>query len=261
MHERKDRHLSIKKRHLDRQEKRRRQQLKRRVVSISLLSLIVICIVVFLTPIFNIRAVNVTGNSKVSTEKLSSALEGFMGDNLLFTSSKDAKKALSSFAYVESASVKKKFFPPSVTVTVTEAKPAVYIMHQRSFVIADKSGKILEVTDRKPELCEVTGLRLTSANEGETLSLYDNAKLKTVLGILGSFERSGILAGVTQINLESFDNITFNYESRIDAICGPYVDFDRKLGLFREAVNSASFTENTRGTLDMTKTGKAVYTP
>ncbi len=256
-----DRQHSIQKRHLDRQRQRRKQQLRRRIISVSLLSAIVICIVVFLTPLFNIRAINTEGNSKVSTEELSQALSSFLGDNILTTSAKDAKKALASFSYIEAVKVKKSFFPPSVTVIVTEGKPAVYMMHQKSFVVIDKDGKILEVASQKPECTEVTGLRLTSANEGETLSLYDNAKLKTVLGILNSFERSGLLSGVTKINLENLDSISFNYQSRLDAFCGPYVDFDRKLGLFREAVNSASFTENTRGTLDMTKTGKAVYTP
>ena len=252
---------SIRKRHSKRQQKRRRQQLMRRYISLGTLSVLLLCIIIFLTPLFDIRAVNITGNVKIESAELESALGGFMGENLLLTTSGDVEKALSSFAYADEVSLKRGLFPPSVTVELVECEPAVYLMHNKSFVIIDKTAKILEVSEIKPEISELAGLKLTSANEGETLSLDDNGKLKTVISLLESFEKSGLMSGVTKINLEDIDNITFNYENRIDGICGPYVDFTRKLGLFREAITSNKLTENSRGTIDLTKTGKAVYTP
>lgn len=252
---------SIRKRHSKRQQKRRRQQLIRRTIFLGSLSVILLSVIIFLTPIFNIRSVNVEGNVIIETAKLSEALESFKGENLLLTSSKDARKALSSFAYIDKVSVKKGIFPPSVTVVIDECKPACYLMHSKSFVVIDKTGKILDVSETKPEITELAGLKLTSANAGEGLSLDDNSNLKTVISMLGDFEKSGLLSGVTKINMEDIDSITFNYENRIDGLCGAYSDFSRKLGLFREAITSNKLTENSRGTIDLTKTGKAVYTP
>ena len=69
------------------------------------------------------------------------------------------------------------------------------------------------------------------------------------------------MSGITKIDFTDLENITFNYENRIDGICGPYVDFSRKLSLFREAITSNKLTEHSRGTINLSRTGRAVYTP
>ena len=70
-----------------------------------------------------------------------------------------------------------------------------------------------------------------------------------------------ILKGVKSISVADISNISFNYEDRIDAICGSSVDLSKKLGFFKSAVNSNRLTENSRGTIDLTTIGKAIYTP
>ncbi|MBS7297829.1 MAG: FtsQ-type POTRA domain-containing protein [Eubacteriales bacterium] len=252
---------SIRKRHTKRQQKRRRQQLIRRYSSLSTLSIIVLCVIIFCTPLLDIRRVDITGNVKIETAELEPIAESFKGKNLILTGKGSVRKALSSFAYVESAATKRGFFPPSLTIIITEREPIVQMVHNSSYATIDIEGKILEVGERRTEYAELYGLKLTSSTEGEIISLDDNSKLKTVLGVLESFKKSGLMTGVTKINMENLDSISFNYENRIDGICGPYVDFTRKLGLFREAVTSNKLTENSRGTIDLTKTGKAVYTP
>ena len=57
--------------------------------------------------------------------------------------------------------------------------------------------------DKKSELPELSGLRLTSANVGEIISLDDNSKLKTVISVLENFRKSGLIAGVTVISFEA----------------------------------------------------------
>ena len=252
---------SIRKRHSKRQQKRRRQQLIRRCISLGTLSAILLCVIIFATPLLDIRRVSISGNVKIETAELDPIAESFKGSNLILTGKGSVEKALLPFAYANSVSVKRGLFPPSLTIVITEREPAVQLMHNQSFATIDIDGRILEVGERNTEYAELVGLKLTSSNAGEIISLDDNGKLKTVLGVLESFKKSGLIAGVTKISLEDMDNITFNYENRIDGICGPYVDFTRKLGLFREAITSNKLTENSRGTIDLTKTGKAVYTP
>lgn len=253
--------VDIRRRHTKRQQKRRRQQLIRRTVTISTLSVILLSIILFATPLLDIRGVNISGNIKITSEELQPIAEGLNGRNLLLTGKKRVKKMFLSFPYADDISVNKNLFPPSLIIEIEEREPAICLMHNQEFVIADATGRILEVTSTKPEMPEIIGLKLTSSNQGETLSLDDNSKLKTVINILESFKKSGLLTGITKISLEDMDNITFNYENRIDGICGPYVDFNRKLGLFREAITSNQLTEKSRGTIDLTKTGHAVYRP
>lgn len=251
----------LQKRHSRRQQQRRRAKLIRRGISLGLLAVIFLCIIIFFTPLFNIQSVQISGNSVIETAELEQRLSGTVGSNLFLTRRSSIENIVMSFAYADKVSVKRRLFPPSVSIEITECIPVAYLLYNNSFVTVDINGKILEVSDKKAELPELSGLRLTSANIGEIISLDDNSKLKTVISVLESFRKSGLISGVTVISFEDIDNITFNYENRIDGICGPYVDFSRKLSLFREAITSNKLTENSRGTIDLTKTGKAVYTP
>ena len=84
---------------------------------------------------------------------------------------------------------------------------------------------------------------------------------KIVIGCIGNLEKADIIKDVTFISFEDMTNITFNYQSRLDVICGTHIDFQRKLSLFKEAVNSNKLTQNSRGTINLATTGKAIYTP
>ena len=252
---------SIQKRHSRRQQKRRRAQLIRRTVSLGLLGIILLCIIVFFTPLLNIRSVTISGNSKIETDQIEQKLGVLTGENLLLTRTGKIEEDILTLAYVDKVSAKRGLFPPSITIEITEREPLAYIVHNNSFVTIDICGRILEVSDRKAELPELAGLNLTAATDGTVISLDDNGKLKTVLSVLEQFRKSGLMSGVTVINFEDIDNITFNYQNRLDGICGPYVDFSRKLSLFREAITSYRLTENSRGTIDLTKKGHAVYRP
>lgn len=254
-------HESIQKRHTKRQQKRIRQQKIRRMVFYALLASVALCIIIFFTPIFSIRSITVSGNFKVESTELYQALDIYQKQNLILTGSGNVKKRLLEFAYIDSVSVKKKLFPPSLDVEIVEREPICAITHNQAYVHIDSSGRILELSDKRNDLCEIFGLRLTSANPGETITLDDNSGLKTVLNAISAFKKSGLMSGITKIDFTDLENITFNYENRIDGICGPYVDFSRKLSLFREAITSNKLTEHSRGTINLSRTGRAVYTP
>ena len=250
------------KRHSLRQRKKRRAQMIRRCVSLSLLSAILLAVVVFFTPLFNIRSISVSGNFMIETAAIEQSLSGITGSNLFLTRKKSIEKLIKGFAYADTVNIKRKLIPPSMEVEIVECTPAAVIAHNSSFVVIDMTGKILEVSDSKPGYPELAGLKLTSANAGETMSLDDNSKLKTVVSVLAAFRKSGLMEGVTSINFENMNNITFNYENRLDVICGSFSNFSSKLSLFREAITSNRLTENSRGTIDFTKVaGKAVYKP
>ncbi|MBR4173052.1 MAG: hypothetical protein IKR46_01615, partial [Clostridia bacterium] len=99
------------------------------------------------------------------------------------------------------------------------------------------------------------------AKVGETVAFKDSEVQKTVMSCIENMDKAGILEGVTAMSFADMTNITFNYQNRLDVICGTHIDFQRKLALFKEAVNSYKLTENSRGTINLSTTGKAIYTP
>ena len=253
---------SIQARHDLRRQKRIREQRIRRYTFFAVLGIIAILIVMFFTPLFNIKTVNIEGNNKLTQEQIFTEIGDFNGRNLFSARTGGIKRKLSKFAYTEKVVVKKKPFPPTLTVEITERVPMVQVVYAESYIVIDKDGRILEKTAEKLEgVAVLEGVKVTSANEGEIISLKEEETQKIVIGCIGNLEKADIIKDITYMSFEDMTNITFNYQSRLDVICGTHIDFSRKLSLFKEAVNSNKLTQNSRGTINLSTTGKAIYTP
>ena len=253
---------NIQARHDLRRKKRIREQKIRRYTFFAVLGIIAILIVMFLTPLFHIKTVNIEGNSRVTVEEINGKLGDLTGKNLFSTRKHSIKKKLADFAYVENVAVKKKPFPPTLTVEIIEKQPAVQISYGESFVVIDSEGIVLEKTVEKLEQIPIcNGLKVSTANEGEFISLKSKETQEIVIECIGNMEKADIIKDITQMSFEDMTNISFNYQSRLDVICGTHIDFARKLELFKQAVNSNKLIQNSRGTINLATTGKAIYTP
>lgn len=251
---------SLQARHDERRQKRIREQRVRRYTFFGVLILIALFIIMFCTPFFNIKNVNIVGNNKITVEEISKEVGKLKGKNLFATTKRGIRKRLEKIAYIEDVNVKKKPFPPTLTIEINERKAAFQVDYAEAFLLVDSEGRVLEKAAEKVAgvpVCE--GLKVVSANE--TISLKDEETQKNVFQCIGYMEKADIIKDITQISFEDMTNITFNYQSRLDVICGTHIDFQRKLGLFKEAVNSNKLTENSRGTINLSTTGKAIYTP
>ena len=262
MKERKAGANSIKSRHNERRKKRIREQKIRRCIFFSVLGLIAVLLIMFLTPLFNIRTVNIEGNVKLGSEQITTQIGDYTGDNLFAASKRKIKKSLRKLAYVERVDVKKKPIPPTLTIKITEYKPTVQILYGDVYVVIEENGKVLEHSAEMLEgIAVCDGVSIVSVNVGEQISAKDEDVLKTVLSCIKSMKKADILKDITTMSFIDMTNITFNYQSRLDVICGTPIEFDRKLALFKEAVNSNKLTQNSRGTINLSTTGKAIWTP
>ena len=253
---------SFKARHNKRRQKRIREQKIRRYTFFTVLALIAVLSVMFFTPIFNIKTINVTGNSKLSTEQITAQIDYVSGKNLFRTGKRGIRKKLSELAYVENVIIKKRPFPPSLTVQIEECKPICQLAYADAFIVIDRNGKILEKSPEKQEGIPVLeGTSIVSANEGEQIAFKDADTQKIIISCIGYMEKADIIKDITTMSFEDMTNITFNYQNRLDIICGTHIDFQRKLALLKEAVNSNKLNENSRGTINLSTTGKAIYTP
>ncbi len=253
---------TIQARHDKRRQKRIREQRIRRYTFFTVLALIFVLVIMFFTPLFNIKTVTVIGNKKLNTEEITAQVGNLSGRNLFSTRKRTIKRNLYDLSYINKVSVKKKPFPPTVIVEIEECQPTVQILFDDAFIVIDNTGKILEKSIEKIEgipVCE--GVSIISANEGELIAFKDEEIQKIVMSCIENMKKADIINDITVMSFADITNITFNYQSRLDAICGTHIDFHRKLALFKEAVHSNQLTPNSRGTINLTTTGKAIYTP
>ena len=268
------REKDIKARHNERRKKRVKEQKRRRIIFFSTLALIAVLCVMFLTPIFNIKDVDINikkaeagenaGKVHISTENVREVLGKTEGKNLFAYRKNGAKKKLSGISYADKVSVRKKLIPPTLIIDITECAPAFLVAYGDGYALIDKTGKVLETVNEIPadeKIPVAEGIAISSANPGDTVEFKDAEAQKIIMSCIENMQKADILKDITVISFEDLTNITFNYQDRLDVICGTYIDFQRKLALFKEAINSTKLTKNSRGTINLSTTGKAIYTP
>ena len=229
------------------QKKQKQQRLKiqrRRALLGFVLAVVLVSVLLFMTPIFNIRSVSVEGNVLVTAEQFQEKLKPLVGQNLFRSGRRKIRNTLKTIPYIDTVDVQKRLFPPSVKVTVTEYTPSAYIKIDGKTLLVNSELRVLTDTGNNGEtLPTVTGLAVTDYK------------------LLSTLEATGILDKVIEINVTDVTDITMNYDNRITVQCGTQLDLERKIRLFRETVMSNSLTENARGTMDLSESGKAIYTP
>ena len=98
---------------------------------------------------------------------------------------------------------------------------------------------------------------------GKTLSLgeEDAEKTEILSSMLQVMNSLGMLDELDYIDLTDITNIRFGYDDRLDALCGTRLELERKIRKFDTIVHSGNIDDNARGIIDLSVSGKAVYTP
>lgn len=219
-------------------------------------------IVMFYTPVFKIRSVDIEGTQKIEQTEISDRMGDVIGKNLFRTKTSTLKKNIEKLPYVQSVEIDRKIIRTKLIVTITECEEAASVANGDGYIIIDTTAKILAAVSEKPEgIPEVTGLSVPVANAGEKITTDDTEKLDILLLCLDEMKKIDILQNVKEISIADIGNISFNYDDRLDVICGSGSELQKKLAFFKSAINSNRLPENPRGTMDMTTVGKAMYNP
>lgn len=245
--------------------KRRMRALRIRALLALITTAVIVIIVLFFTPLLNIRGFNISGNSIVATEDISVRLDALNGTNLITLSESDVRAQLADLSYIEEVSVAKYLIPPSAAVTVRECVPAAKIDMNGFDIIIDPQLKVLSDGDEfnTKSLAHIDGLSVPKYSIGKTLTLNneDSEKAEVLATCLQTMESLGMLKALDYIDLTDITNIRFGYDDRIDALCGTRLELERKIRTFNVTIMEGSIADNARGIIDLSVSGKAVYTP
>jgi cell division protein FtsQ len=220
----------------------------------------VVLAVMFLTPVFNIRTVSIEGADKVTAEQTDGIVRAVQGQNLFTVSTKKLKENFGAIPYVKDVSVKRRLYKPSLTVTLTERVPVAYVSSASGFVLIDSECIILETSLQPPsDIPQITGVSVTSPVPGSKIDVDETNKSDIIVMCIENL--GSISSKIKTIDVSDVENISFDYENRLNVICGSSLDFEDKIKLFNEAINSNRIASNARGTMDLSNTGEAVYKP
>ncbi len=247
-------HLRTKTRQIKKNASRRKRNFLLFLIAIAIFAIL------FLTPLFDIRAVNVQGTNKVTQEQLEGFVQSVKGQNLFTVGKKKLCRDIATLPYVKNVTAKRKIYPPSLEVDIEERKAVAYIAAANGFVVVDEECTVLEVAMQPPsELAGVMGVSPKKPTAGQKMDIDEEEKsdiIKMCIRELGPISGS-----IRNIDVTDTENISFNYENRLSVICGSSIDFSDKISLFEEVMKSNRIASNARGTIDLSISGKAVHTP
>ena len=183
-----------------------------RTISIILLIIAVILIVMF-SPLFNIKEITIEGNELISKEQILSLSKLEKDTNIFSISKGKIRKNLKENQYIEDVEIFQNL-PSTVTLKVTERKNSYIIEYANSFVVIDKKGYILEISDKKLDLPVIQGIE-TSGEEfvqGKRLNNKDLNKIFTITKIMDTANNNDMGSLITRIDIENEKSIKLIFE-------------------------------------------------
>lgn len=160
-----------------------------------------------LSPMFNIKTINVVGNSKISSDEIISLSKIELEKNMFQHSKKEIIKNIKENAYIEDVQVKRKI-PDTIEVTITERKATFKFQIANAYAVINNQGYILEISDKTDDLPIIVGIETPQENiqTGNRLCEDDLKKLGDVLKIMESANSNDVANLITKIDITDHNN-------------------------------------------------------
>lgn len=208
---RRQRVRQTKKARMSEEQIKRNRKVKTLIKLILLLAVIVgLIIYLMLSPIFNIKNINVGGNASISSEQIISLSKVQKETNLFKVSNKDTTASIKENPYVKSVEIRRTL-PDTITFVITERIATYMLEYGGSYAYIDNQGYILEISaNTKEGLAKIAGYETVQDEivPGNRLCENDLEKLNTVLRITASAKTNQFDSLITSINIEDSNNYT-----------------------------------------------------
>ena len=157
-----------------------------------------------ISPVFNIKNINVQGNSKINTAEIESLSKINMNENIFRFSSRKIEENVKENAYIDTVEVKRKI-PDTVEIIVTERETKYQLEYGNAFVYIDGNGNILEISNENANLPIIRGYSTAQENiqVGNKLVDEDCNKLLTVEKFLRAAKSNEIYDIITYIDISN----------------------------------------------------------
>lgn len=200
---------------------------------------------------FQVRNIEVKGNSFYTDKEVAEASGVAEGDNLFFINRfSAASRIFSKLAYVEGVSIDRKL-PSSLVINVTESEAIAYVETDDGLWAIDRTCKLLSKVsdDDAQELVRIKGVTATNPVEGELLVHTDSTVVGYLSDMLKQISALGLRHNIECIDMSEPSCPTFDYVERFTVKMGAYENVAYKFQLLVAAV--AGLQSGDCGTLDL----------
>lgn len=218
-----------------------------KIVKVLTLIIVIIGVSIYvaLSPLFNIKEINVTGNSKLSKEEIISLSELKTDENTFKVSKKNIKNKVKANAYIENVKIRRKL-PDKVEIIVVERVATYMIPFANSYIYINNQGYMLEITSQKAEMPAIVGISTPEEelHEGQRLTSEDLVKLGEVLQIMESANANELVDLITKIDISNRQDYILTLEKEKKAIhLGDVSNLSTKMAYVKKILNDEKGVE------------------
>lgn len=200
--------------------KKQRQILKKKkriklMLKFTALLIIIIAGIIFalVSPIFNIKEINVSNNNQINTETIISLSQLNLGQNIFKFNKNKVNKNIKTNAYIESVEIKRKL-PNKVQIQIEERKKEYNVEFLNGYAYINNQGYILQISEERQALPTIQGISTPDEQivEGNRLNSEDLEKLEVIIQIMNICKNYELDSKVTNIDISKKDEYTLYLE-------------------------------------------------
>lgn len=238
--------------------KQKKRKLSLTTILVTAIVVIFLLILIFTSPLFQIKVLNFEGGLKYSKEEILSELKLNIGTNIFMVRPNHIKKYLEAKPYVKSVTISLSF-PSELTIKIKERKVRGYVSYiEGTYLYIDEDGRVLESNKTyKEQLPLVEGLDFDRFKLGEILEVKNPKSFEIVVktaGLLAKYEAEYEAVGdILKIDVSDPDNIHI-YIKNVDVLLGDLTEYDFKIRKMLTILKDIA--DDDKGFLDITNPEK-----
>lgn len=223
----------------------------RTIVMILLLFISVFIILLTKTDYFNIKKINVKGNSSIETNDIIKASGLKKGMSILKFNKKTTINNLIKNPYIKNIKIKRKF-PDTIQLNIVERKGICFFNHLEKFLLIDTEGIVLEKnTNRKMDLPIITNSNIEVAQLGSKIVTLEDNELEILIELIESSEDINIKNEFIEIDLKDKNNVKITIKSGIKVAFGELNNVKYKLSYINKILEKFKEDNIINGTLHL----------
>lgn len=242
---------------------RQKKKKRRRMISrIGIAVLVLLAIVFAPTIFFQVSKINVTGDTRYTSEQLIKSTGVKQGDNMFFLDTKQIAADLKDeYPYLDTVKLRRKL-PSTLQIEVSDRTAALSIEQNGKYLILDMSGKVLEKTKSAAKgTAKVTGVPMKGLHVGDTVDEDKYGKAASVMKLLELTDQYGMKKHIKTIDVEKAYDVRVTYDKRYTILLGALEEsnLEHKIQFLKAILKEPSLPES--GVIDLTDEKEARYRP
>lgn len=240
--------------------KRRKKQRIKRLITFTVLLVSLLIILALKLPYFNIKNIEVQGNKVVDSKTIINNSGIYTGNNIFYLNVQNIRKNILKNPYVLDAVINRSL-PDRIIISITERNAHYYVKMDKSFLILDNNGIILERRNdlKGMKLTQITGIKSSGRKVGE--SIFPESLNSSGIQILNIFsdliERNKSNYIISSIDLSD----TLDLKAYYGNMCVKLGTKDELESKLNKALSILSLNQlkNAKGYIDVSYDGNPVF--